>query len=291
MSAIYRVTHQTRYFYEGSARDLVNEVRLSPGDFPGQSVRSHRVVTDPVTSLHSTRDAFGNRVVTMYFRGALESLMIGADSVIAVSKAAPQESKLAPFSKETFADPAFRDQHFLYLMPTHLCQHAPALRDWICADWTESSDTLSFLQRVTEKVYRFFDYRPGSTSVETTTADLVALRAGVCQDYAHWMLSVLRMMGIPCRYVSGYLFSDQTEQGTAYVGAQAMHAWVDVLVGPDTWMGFDPTNCCRVGHQHIYVAVGRDYRDIAPIRGVFKGKQRSMTLDLKIREQGAVGVQ
>lgn len=291
MSAIYRVTHQTRYFYEGSARDLVNEVRLSPGDFPSQSVRSHRIFTDPVTPLHSTRDAFGNRVVTMYFRGALESLMIGAESAIVVSRATPQRSGVEYFTKAAFATPEFRDQYFLYLMPTHLCQHAPDLRDWIGADWSEASDTLSFLQIVTERVYEFFSYQPGSTSVETTTADLVRLRTGVCQDYAHWMLSVLRMLGIPCRYVSGYLFSDQTEQGTAYVGGQAMHAWVDVLVGPDTWMGFDPTNCCRVGHQHIYVAVGRDYRDIAPIRGVFKGRQRSMTLDLKIREQGAVGAQ
>lgn len=281
--ATYRVTHKTSYCYEGTARGLINELRLTPRVFRDQTVLSHRILTTPETTLHESVDPFGNRVLTAYCAEPVEEFCIFVETVIRLNRLPIERTALGSlYGKEIVQDRAFRDLHYLYIMPTQLCHTTPFLSEWIGDEWDRALDMLSFLETLNKRVYSFFDYQPGVTNVETGTEELGALRMGVCQDYAHWMLAALRMIGVPCRYVSGYLFSDPHPEEQAYVGGQAMHAWVDVLVAKDVWLGFDPTNQCMAGERHIYLGVGRDYEDITPIKGVYQGALKSMALDLGI---------
>lgn len=121
-------------------------------------------------------------------------------------------------------------------------------------------------------IHRNIEYVPGATDVRTSLEEIVRIRKGVCQDFAHLMLSILRTGGIPARYVSGYIEAvDPTEDGSELVGAAASHAWVEVLLPGGRWWGLDPTNDQAAGERHIRIAAGRDYDDVAPFRGTFKG--------------------
>lgn len=285
MSALYRVAHKTSYLYEGKARDLINELRLTPRVFEGQRVLAHSMNTSPEATIHRSTDPFGNNVVTVYVAQPTEEFRIHSESTILVQRQIVDEGATGSwFGKDVFSNASFRDHYFLYIMPTALCHTTAFLREWASDAWNDAIDLYSFLHVLNDMVYAFFEYRQGVTDVETGTEELADLRTGVCQDYAHWMLAALRMIGVPCRYVSGYLFSDPNPDERAYVGGQAMHAWIDVLVAENQWVGFDPTNQCMAGDRHIYLGVGRDYRDITPIRGVYRGALQTMSLDLSIHK-------
>jgi transglutaminase-like putative cysteine protease len=118
-------------------------------------------------------------------------------------------------------------------------------------------------------MYERFEYRPQSTSVDSPIDDALRSRQGVCQDFAHVMIGLVRRLGVPCRYVSGYLFRDAASTDRSPDGAT--HAWVEALLPELGWIGFDPTNDLLAGERHVRVAVGRDYSDVPPTRGVYKG--------------------
>jgi transglutaminase-like putative cysteine protease len=123
------------------------------------------------------------------------------------------------------------------------------------------------LRELTTHIYEAFEYAPDTTKVDSSVDDALRARKGVCQDFTHIMLALVRPLGIPCRYVSGYLF----HQNGARSSEDASHAWVEALLPTLGWVGFDPTNNLIAGERHIRVAIGRDYADVPPTRGVFKG--------------------
>jgi transglutaminase-like putative cysteine protease len=128
-------------------------------------------------------------------------------------------------------------------------------------------DPLSAVRALSEGVFRAFEYRPQSTRVDSPIDDALTSRQGVCQDFAHVMTALVRRLGMPCRYVSGYLFHAKGERSAE----GATHAWVEALLPGNGWVGFDPTSNAIAGPRHVRVAVGRDYADVAPTRGVYKG--------------------
>ena len=162
-----------------------------------------------------------------------------------------------------------------YLQPSRFVHDSPLLQQLAAElDVTRRSDPLSLLRELSERIFRTFAYAPQSTSVDSTSDVALADRRGVCQDFAHILLSLLRPLGLPARYVSGYLFHrredhDRSEQ-------DATHAWVEVLLPGLGWVGCDPTNNLFAGNRHIRTAVGRDYADVPPTRGIYRGNAASV---------------
>jgi transglutaminase-like putative cysteine protease len=130
------------------------------------------------------------------------------------------------------------------------------------------------LHQLNEQMYRYFEYVPKSTNVDSPIDDALAMRAGVCQDFAHIMTTLVRSrLRIPCRYVSGYLYHGQEDQDRSI--ASATHAWIEALIPQLGWVGFDPTNWLVAGDRHIRTAIGRDYADVPPTHGMFRGRAKS----------------
>jgi transglutaminase-like putative cysteine protease len=130
------------------------------------------------------------------------------------------------------------------------------------------------LHQLNQQMYNYFDYKPKSTSVDSPIDDALASRAGVCQDFAHIMITLVRSkLRIPCRYVSGYLYHGDQHQDRSF--SSATHAWIEALVPQLGWVGFDPTNHLIAGDRHIRTAIGRDYDDVPPTHGMFRGRAKS----------------
>ncbi|MEM6823123.1 MAG: transglutaminase family protein, partial [Verrucomicrobiota bacterium] len=179
-------------------------------------------------------------------------------------------------------------QLFEYLQPSALVpfnQHLRIRKKFFLQAATIGESLLGLNRWIFEN----FEYQSGSTDLSTPIRDVVMKRRGVCQDFSHLMLAILRSNGIPCRYVSGYIEpNDPTKTGSKLVGAAASHAWVEVYLPGGFWWGLDPTNNQVAGERHVMVAVGRDYEDVTPMRGTYKGatdQQLNVMVSLKRTEQ------
>jgi transglutaminase-like putative cysteine protease len=160
------------------------------------------------------------------------------------------------------------------LLPSEFAIPTPALQELAQAlSVRRRDDPLSLLHEINRGVYEWFDYVPRSTKVDSPIDDALQSRKGVCQDFAHIMIALIRGLKIPCRYVSGYLYHRTEDRDRSVEGAT--HAWVEALLPHLGWVGFDPTNCLVEGDRHIRVAIGRDYADVPPTKGVYRGSTSS----------------
>ena len=176
-----------------------------------------------------------------------------------------------------------RERFFEFLEPSHFARPTEALTAFGRElRLSREIDPLSLLRRLKHQLYESFEYAPKSTRVDSPIDDALAARRGVCQDFAHVMIALVRNMGIPCRYVSGYLFHSHTGDERSVDGAS--HAWVEAWLPSLGWIGLDPTNRTLAMDRHIRVAIGRDYYDVPPTRGSFKGNARS-ELGVAVRVQ------
>jgi transglutaminase-like putative cysteine protease len=196
---------------------------------------------------------------------------------------------------------ALLDEHYDWLSASQYCPLLPALGELISmaesrCDWTARG----FAESAAERIHEQFTYKPGATHVHSSVEDCLATQAGVCQDFAHLLIAILRQRGIPARYVSGYLVPRQAVDAQAamenIIGGQASHAWVQAYIPETGWIGLDPTVGKFVDEQHIVVARGRDYGDVPPVRGVYKGHAgQSLSVDVLVRpaldDEGAVLLQ
>jgi len=160
------------------------------------------------------------------------------------------------------------------LLPSEFAEPTPLLLD--LANQLEvcrRDDPLSLLRELNQKLYDWFEYVPKSTKVDSPIDEAIKSRQGVCQDFAHIMIALVRSLRIPCRYVSGYLYRRAQDHDRSVV--DATHAWVEAFLPPLGWVGFDPTNCLLTGDRHIRTAIGRDYADVPPTRGIFRGHTAS----------------
>ena len=258
------------------------EARLQPCTDATQVVHDHRLITEPACNLHRYTDYFGNPVETFSIIRRHESLQLDSYSVV-VTQPIPapppalevslgearqiyrsERLKLFEFLQASPALPLTAETHQLanrFLRPKHLL--GPALLE------------------LNHWIKQHLRYQPGSTRIDTPVAEVLRRRCGVCQDFAQLLISILRSAEIPARYVMGYIETEsqrrQQENGAtrpvALIGAAESHAWVEVYSPGGSWWPLDPTNDCVAGERHVKVAVGRDYLDCTPTRGVFKGTQ------------------
>jgi transglutaminase-like putative cysteine protease len=275
----YSIRHLTRFRYSSPVSESTMELRMQPRSEGLQRCLTFQVTVTPRTRIQTYRDYLGNSVHHFDVPSAHRHLMIVAEATVDVAPPPP----LAP-SLENDAwgqlDAQLASGDFWEMLTTSQF-----------AQWTESMETfaagmgvpdapaarlrdpLKLLMELNSSIFGAISYVPKSTRVDSPVDDALRNRQGVCQDYSHIMLALVRRLGIPCRYVSGYLFHKSGDRLRSTEGAT--HAWVETYLPGLGWTGFDPTNNIMAGEHHVRTAVGRDYADVPPARGVFKGDASS----------------
>jgi transglutaminase-like putative cysteine protease len=265
MSWSIAVRHHTGLRYSGDVTDSYNEARLTPIDGGGQKVLRHELVVSPRPYMTQYVDYWGTTVQVFDLHAPHRELSITANTTVETSAFAP--SALAMMTWQQLGDTRVGDEFFEYLSPSPLTAPNAEL-EARARDLDTHESPIDTVHAITEAIRDILRYQKGTTGVHTTAQDAFALRSGVCQDFVHVGLTMLRSRGIPARYVSGYLYPDvDANLGDTVAGES--HAWLEAWVGE--WLPFDPTNGSDVGERHVTVARGRDYTDVPPLKGVFHG--------------------
>ncbi len=275
------ISHVTQYEYADTVTDSVNEIRLTPSTNERQSCYQQAIAIEPNASLFSYEDYFGNRVHAFSVNGPHKRLTIRT-SMTVVTKQAPSPEERAQYLSKRPPEQAWnwlrteeaanRFTEFLLTteytaVTTEVEQFAREISEF---DESGQASVLDWLSALSTKIRDEFIYDPEATDVKTKTSDMFLSKRGVCQDFAHLMIASCRAIGIPARYVSGYHFVGDLQGGSADF-EQASHAWVEAFVPGLGWCSFDPTNVDPVGERYVKLGHGRDYKDIVPVKGVYRG--------------------
>jgi transglutaminase-like putative cysteine protease len=272
---IYSIRHVTTFRYEPAVRESVMEVRLQPRSEANQRCLSFTLDVTPSANITQYRDFAGNTVHHFDIAGAHREVKVSAQSTVQVqSVPAPRSSEAGDWADLDALTAG--DDYWEMMLPSEFAHSGDSLEDLAKELRCERrGDPLELLTELNEGIYELFSYVPNSTKVDSPIEDALRSRQGVCQDFAHIMIALVRKLRIPCRYVSGYLFhlEENGRKDRSLEGAS--HAWVEALVPRLGWTAFDPTNNLIGGDRHIRVAIGRDYADVPPTRGVYKGEAQS----------------
>lgn len=259
-----RVVHTTGYRYSAPVTRSYNEVRLNPRSDSRQNVVVTRVETVPATRAYRYTDYWGTSVTSFDLHAPHTELEVVATSVVETAEPAPPDRSAgwADVTGETAADRYTEMLEFTGYVPADkkLAKLAGTLR--------QDSEPVEAALAACRWVHKKLSYQPGTTGVHTSAIESLDAGVGVCQDYAHLTLALMRQMGIPGRYVSGYLLPQQEIEIRQTVQGQS-HAWIEAWTG--SWWGYDPTNDIEIGNRHVWVASGRDYADVAPLKGIYTG--------------------
>ena len=258
------VVHETGFAYDGLARASHNEARLTPAALPTQSVLTTELRVKPTAGRSSYRDYWGNRVVAFQLDEPHASLEVTCESTVETSVAQAPFGVLSRSELSSGPVADLMDELLAATPPTRLDGELIAS----VSEATRDLDPHEAAAQVSEIVRSLLTYVSGATSVQTTATEAIAVGKGVCQDFTHVGLGLLRGIGIPARYVSGYLYpKDGVDPGETTEGES--HAWIDYFAGE--WNALDPTSGAEVGPRHVIVARGRDYNDAAPLKGIYHG--------------------
>ena len=278
---LYHIEHVSRYTYSSPIRHSMLSLCLKPRSDAQQRLLTFDLATDPPAAFNGEIDSFGNTKHVLNVHGEHASLELVARSTVEREQPASLPDCLGADAWEEVR--SWRDS-FDYWDFTHASAYArpsPALAAFVTELGIEAGDDpLGSLLRLSDTLHRSFQYVPGSTSAASPIEETLKSRKGVCQDYAHVMIAIARSWHVPTRYVSGYLYA-ASQDGEAEV-QYASHAWVECRLPGLGWVGLDPTNQCVAGERHIRVGVGRDYHDVAPVRGIFLGGG-STRLEVEVR--------
>ena len=227
----------------------------------------------PSAAVMQYRDVFGNAVHHFDIAGSHSELTVKADALVEVTPS----PDAAIEDGDTWADLdalVQKGEYWELMLPSTFACPTQLLTQFACElDLMRRGTPLELVLEIMQGIHEKFAYVPNSTAVDSPIDLALSEKKGVCQDFAHIMIALVRNVGIPCRYVSGYLFHASGDQGVTAEGAS--HAWVEALLPGLGWREFDPTNNVLGGERHIRVAVGRDYADVPPTRGIFKGGAES----------------
>ncbi len=265
-----RIRHETGFTYAGEASASYNEARMLPVTSDGQLVLHSQLDIAPVSGAHSYLDYWGTRVSSFEILAPHGRLSLTATSLVEVR---PREHPVHRLSWEALADEVeTRTEYVEQLAQTPRTAPPEELVALARAELAAADSPCDAALAIARLVGERIEYLPGSTTVTSTAAEAWEKKAGVCQDITHLAVGALRSVGIPARYVSGYLHPvPDAEIGVPVDGES--HAWVEWFCG--SWRGFDPTNLIDIGDRHVRVGHGRDYSDVAPLRGVYAGPSGS----------------
>jgi len=277
----YRVTHATVYTYEETVSRSQQLLHLAPRAHPRQRCLAHAIDIDPLPARRLDRvDSFGNPVSVLEFDRAHRTLAITSNMRVEIAPRPALDLASSPVWPDVVAGFGYRAAHALdastleasrYRFESPFVRIKSAFADYARDCFAPTLPLLAAAQALMEKIHREFTFDPDATHIATPLLDVLANKRGVCQDYAHLMLACLRSLGLPARYVSGYLLTRPPPGRPRLVGADASHAWISVHDPVHGWVDFDPTNKVRPDTEHITVAWGRDFGDVSPQRGVILG--------------------
>jgi transglutaminase-like putative cysteine protease len=281
----YRIIHSTRFAYDAPAYDSQNELRLRPWDRDGQRCVEFSLSASAPASIQPFEDFFGNQAHSLSVSESHRELEIVARSIVELDPPVEPGPCGVTFG-EFLKDDSFRGRaYFEFLAESRYVPFSERLRRFFwMAHPEENEDVADYVVRMARYVRDQFEYESGTTHVHSSLNDILASGGGVCQDFAHLTIGILRLAGVPTRYVSGYLAPPPAGSDPTDVTAQASHAWLEAWLPGQGWRGFDPTHRCAIDGRQIGVAVGRDYADVPPLRGVFRsaGKSSKMTIKLSV---------
>lgn len=269
--ATFFIKHLTKYTYSNTVIDGATLIRLHPINDEYQKVVSHILSTTNNAFVDTFDDFYGNRVGTVMVTEPHSELSIESDiEVITTQKMFPDDSLDIKSQWKAIDDCKTQIDLIDFLKPKPFIG-SEAVVDIISALNIETKLPHRLVQELCDYVYSNFKYIQGITNVDTTLEDAWKLKAGVCQDFTNILLQMVRMAGIPARYVSGYICTSNTITR----GEGATHAWVEAYIPNYGWFGVDPTNNIMANENHVRLAIGRDFDDCSPVKGVFKGKVKA----------------
>jgi transglutaminase-like putative cysteine protease len=263
----FKIQHVTKYTYDGPVRDSANQIILYPIQDEYQEVVSHKIKISGDPAVDVFIDYYGNEVGSFTYVESHTKLEI-ASKIIVITK-----HRMYPVD-DMFADQQWQDLMrldkqvpFIDFLRQEYFEGLNELQAIIEAEKIPNETPYQLAMRFCKYVYENFDYIKGVTTVETTLDEIWKIKAGVCQDFAHILMEMLRLVGIPARYVSGYICSSKATMR----GEGATHAWAEAYIPNYGWLGLDPTNNIIANENHVRLAVGRNFTDCSPVKGVYKG--------------------
>jgi transglutaminase-like putative cysteine protease len=278
----YTVRHLTQFRYNSPVSESLMEVRMHPRTEGPQRCLSFQLSVDPRAQVSYYRDYLGNSVHHFDVPRKHALLRVVAESLVEVQALPDLPSHLGKDAWTQLDALVSAGDYWEMLQPSQFAQASVALNGLIKdLNVERRGDPLSFLKELNAAVYEWFDYAPKSTRVDSPVDHAIEARKGVCQDFAHIMTALVRHVKMPCRYVSGYVYPLAERRDRSAEGAS--HAWVEALLPGLGWVGLDPTNNLVAGDRHIRTAIGRDYSDVPPTKGIFKGKAASdLTVSVRV---------
>jgi transglutaminase-like putative cysteine protease len=273
----YRVRHVTTYDYSQSVDLAAHMLHLSPRVLPHQRVISARLIADPPPGRVAERDDFfGNAVTWMFLDARHQEFAVTLDALVDVGFPAPPDPSATPAWEHVDAlarsGEAGGWAAAAFCFDSPMVGAEPGATAYAAVSFPPGRPILAGLLELTARIRKDFVFKPGATTVYTPVSRVMTQKAGVCQDFAHVMIAGLRGLGLPARYVSGYLRTRPPPGQPARRGADQSHAWVGSWLGPEHgWVDLDPTNNLVVRDEHVVLGWGRDYGDVSPVRGVLLG--------------------
>ena len=273
----YRITHETDFTYAFPVSVGHGQVVLHPRNLPRQRCRINDIAIDPAPSSTNQRvDYFGNHATLYAVQEPHHRMLISSVSVVDLE---PREDEShtseTPWEqvrdqlREPRPNPYWRAVEFRF--DSTFVKVQPQLTAYAAESFTDRRPVVDAALELTHRIFTDFRYDPTTTTLSTPVSEVFAQRSGVCQDFAHLQIAMLRGLGLPARYVSGYLRTFRITSDPKLIGADASHAWLSLYVGDGQWMDFDPTNDQIPREHHITIGWGRDYADVSPVKGVIVG--------------------
>jgi transglutaminase-like putative cysteine protease len=308
VSRVYRVVHRTEYVYDDEVTASYGRAYLTPRDVPGQWTRAaHLGVTPAPDLVTESEDFFGNRSAYVEVHTAHHELVVTATSEVVVDRSVPELAAIDGWTWEQARDaladwspadgpsglfdgPCGLQPRFAvdpvtareFLLPSAQTGFSDGVTPFAAAIFTPGRPVGEAVRALVARIHAGFVYRPGVTSVTTPLGDVLRRREGVCQDFAHLTVACLRRMGLPARYISGYLETQPPPGQPKLAGADASHAWASVLLPELGWVDVDPTNDRLVDDGYVVTAWGRDYTDVPPLKGVIFTESTRSTLTVAV---------
>lgn len=264
-----KVYHRTEYRYSNSARENINEVKLSPRDSPGQTCHSCIVSVLPACSPKPYLDLYGNRCHHFEIPEEHDRLIVEARMRMKTAPTIDFEDFPYGMPMSALPELAHAERCRPFLQSSPYIEITPKVWREAVDIMDDSTDVFQTAYAIMSHIYEEFTYQPGATVVTTHANEVLKKQTGVCQDFAHAMVAYCRSLKIPARYVSGYFFDSTRDHSLR--GSEATHAWVEVFVEGHGWIGLDPTNNKVIDDTYIVLAVGRDYTDVSPVSGSYYG--------------------
>jgi transglutaminase-like putative cysteine protease len=284
----FHILHRTHYIYSGLVIDSVNQIKLYPINDEIQKVSEHHVRIPQQPVIHTVKDYFGN--TTGFFTIVAPHNELIIDNIMEVEMLPMKNIELRESITDVWKEVISQESQLLYhdFLKAEKAACQPEVQSAIHEILGKVQHPLHTILDLSEYIYENFAYRKGVTNIETSVDELWQLRAGVCQDFAHLLLYMLRLMGVPARYISGYICPGSSE----WRGEGATHAWAEAWL-PDTgWIGIDPTNKCLAGERHVRLATGRNFSDCTPVKGNYKGAvEHKLEVTVKFGEQAFTDTQ